>query len=145
MNPSFVSFDEVAARLELELVYTIEVSAQRVSGEEMATHSLNLETKYRHVENRLDYLFEVKCVAQARDGSEVGRIGASLVATYSFQGDTAMIPGPVIDDFGARVATFTAYPYVREAVQDLAARISLPGLTLPLLKMGHATPFVQSN
>lgn len=140
-----LTVEDVAARLELELVYTIELSAQRVSSESMSTHSLSLETKYRQLENRLDYLFEIVCVAQSDLDAEVGRIGVSLVATYSFQGDTATIPSALIDEFGARVALFAAFPYIREAVQDLATRISLPGLTLPMLKMGQPTPFVQPN
>lgn len=41
-----------------------------------------------------------------------------------------------LDEFGARVALFAAYPFIREALTTLAVRFELDSLVLPVLKQG---------
>lgn len=143
-QPSAVTrVEELTERLQMELVYFLELNATRSSGEDMSSHSLTLETKYHRGETRLDYLFDARCVVHAADDSDIATISVSLVASYSFDGDAEGLASELVEEFGSRVATFAAYPYLREAVQNLASRLLLPGLTLAMLKRGEQPPFTQ--
>ena len=59
-------------------------------------------------------------------------LSVTLLTSFTFEGDE---PGEsVYQAFGANVAVMTAYPYLRQHIQDLAGRIGLINFTLGLLK-----------
>lgn len=50
-----------------------------------------------------------------------------------------------LDEFGARVALFAAYPYIREALSSLASRFELEPISFPLLRQANTFEIDESN
>lgn len=70
-------------------------------------------------------------------------IGSIVYEEYQLIADVAVrteIPANVrptrasIDEYGARVAMFSAFPYIREGISSLVGRFGLEPITLPILR-----------
>ena len=70
-------------------------------------------------------------------------IGSIVYEGYQLVADVAVrteIPQNVrpthasIDEYGARVAMFSAFPYIREGISSLVGRFGLEPMTLPILR-----------
>ncbi|WP_152353274.1 hypothetical protein [Brachybacterium subflavum] len=46
-----------------------------------------------------------------------------------------------VDEYGARVSMFAAYPYIREGFSSLASRFELDSFTLPILRQSDGLRF----
>ncbi|MFD0304692.1 hypothetical protein [Streptomyces sp. NPDC127119] len=120
------------AQVDLRGVVAQECHAVRHSGEAPARAEVSLDTELSHRPNSVDYRFTLKCQALTEEDSAVADISVVLLTSFTFSGDEA--EESVYQDFGANVAIMTAYPYLRQNVHDLAARIGLINFTLGLLK-----------
>ena len=75
--------------------------------------------------------------AEDEPPEDVARVALTLIAFYSL-GSVGPEPDTFTDDefraFAESSGVFALYPYIRESVATLTARLGLPALTLPLLK-----------
>lgn len=69
--------------------------------------------------------------------TEKAQIELLFAAEYVFTGEPDKA---TIDNFALNVTPYNVWPYFREYVANLSARMSLPRLTLPALTPGANTP-----
>lgn len=77
---------------------------------------------------------EVRCVMEVV--THEGRFMVDVASSYDFR-EPLEVELPVLEDFTARVAVMAAYPFVREAIHQTAARLRLPAPLLGLLRQGQ--------
>lgn len=75
------------------------------------------------------------------DQEQVAELSVSLTSLYSlrpFEDDEQSEPfsDTELSAFAETSGKFALYPFVREAIHDLTGRLSLPPLTMPMLKIG---------
>ncbi|MFD8784271.1 hypothetical protein [Kitasatospora sp. NPDC059599] len=123
----------VLQRAELTSVYALELHATRSSGEHPTKANWTMESGMAPGDGVIDYKFDAKCVLTGDDESLVADLHVAVVAHYSLA-EGPPISEAVLNAFGNVLTTPAVYPYLRQYLQDMAARIGLPGFTLGLLK-----------
>lgn len=99
----------------------------RVTDKVSEPHSLDLAVSYRAQRGRFEHRFI----------ASVGYEGYQLVVDVAVRVDIPENIRPThgaLDEYGARVSMFTAYPYIREAFFSLVSRFELEPFTLPILR-----------
>ncbi|WP_432047090.1 hypothetical protein [Streptomyces asiaticus] len=123
---------EFARRVRLEQVLTESCSARRLAAEASTDAEMRLEIGVAPTPEAIFYRLEVQAILKSENGKEVGRVEVSVVTRYDItEGD--LPTENIIQEFADREAATVAYPYAREGVQSLAARIGFAGVLLPLL------------
>lgn len=123
-------------------VYCTAFSGQRESGSSAARFQVQIEPSYLVEHDRIDYLFDATCYPVAEDDERVATIKLSLIATFDAveEVDFEVFPAETIEWVGGNFALFATYPYIREGIQSLGARLGLPNLTLDMLKRNEPLP-----
>lgn len=89
-------------------------------------------------------LFEVQAAANGEDGekSEVGMISFTIASLYSLRtpADGSQFTDEELHAFSQSTARFSMYPYARSLVADLSAKLGLPTLTVPPLRISLPRP-----
>lgn len=129
-------------KLTLANVYCVGFEGELESSDSAESFTVSLEPSYRVLPGTFDYLFEATCEPRSKAGERVAIVRASIVASFDVAPavDTSAVPSELVDWVGANIATYAAYPYVREALQGLAARLGIPNLTMDLVKRGEPLP-----
>lgn len=141
----------VAANADLRDVRAMELQADLVSipdGDDLE-FEVAIESAYSSIseEGRCVYRLRVNVIAREGEG-EVFKSRVTMAALY-------LLPPDASEDelraFGDVTAALALYPYVRAAVQDLASRMGIPSVTLPVyqialhLEDGESTPDKQKE
>ncbi|MFF6907252.1 hypothetical protein ACFY9Q_15050 [Streptomyces sp. NPDC012389] len=129
---SVVSYEEFASRVKLEQVLTDSCSAERMSAEASHGAEIRLEVAIAHAENSIFYRLEAQARLKSDSGKDVGRVEVSVVTRYDI-GDGVIPREDVLQEFADREAVTVAFPYAREGIQSLAARIGFAGVLIPFL------------
>lgn len=99
----------------------------RVGDGEADAGSLNLDVQFRASRGTFEHRFIASVVFD----------GYQLVADVGVRVEVPDHIRPTrraLDEYGARVAMFSAYPFVREAMFSLATRFELGSFSLPILR-----------
>ncbi|MEV5694190.1 protein-export chaperone SecB [Micromonospora globbae] len=108
-----------------------------------------IESAYSSMSEEGRCVYRLRVNVVAREGEEeVFRARVTMAALYS-------LPPDASDDelraFGDVTAALALYPYVRAAIQDLASRMGIPSVTLPVyqialeLEDGESAPASQKK
>ncbi|MEU8014598.1 protein-export chaperone SecB [Micromonospora parva] len=125
----------VAANAELRDVRATELQADLISIPESddLTFEVATESAYSSISDEGRCVYRLRVAVVAREGEEeVFKAQVTMAALYS-------LPPDASDDelraFGDVTAALALYPYVRAAIQDLAARTGIPSVTLPVYQV----------
>jgi len=97
---------------------------------------------FKTVHENVDHIacilsFRISAEKESKEDQEVGAgaflIEASFALAYAFK-SLANISDEQIQEFGQRNELYNAWPYWREFVQTMTARMGLPALKIPLLR-----------
>jgi preprotein translocase subunit SecB len=131
----------IARRVDLRDIRLSEIaaaSARRVQG--------NLEPDLSHeceaIRLEIPNLFEVVCryrFSVKTGGSEVASAMFRYVLLYELEGDED-IPEEGLSDFAFANGTYHSWPFVRQLLYDLTAKMGYPPYTLPVLKFNPKAP-----
>lgn len=134
--------DEVAPTVE-ELLAAGELADIRFLE---LTGTLREDTREELDEEAIESSMSVKIgvqegVIETRVRIEVATRGAEYAITaaaqFHFQPSDLEISESLGREFAEKVGVMAIYPYLRESLQTLAARLREPGLTLPLMRTGE--------
>ncbi|MDH6577568.1 hypothetical protein [Kitasatospora sp. MAP5-34] len=123
----------VLQRAELLSVHALELHATRSSGDHPTKITWSMESGMAPSDESVDYKYDAKCVLTDDDESPIAELYVAVLAHYSLA-DGPPISDAVLNAFGNVITTPAVFPYLRQYLQDMAARIGLPGFTLGLLK-----------
>ncbi|MGI5443137.1 hypothetical protein ACQEV4_39100 [Streptomyces shenzhenensis] len=107
--------------------------AERLAADTSASAELRLELGMAPNPDSVFYRLKAQATLKSEEGKDVGRVEVSVVTRYD------ITEGEVPDEdtlleFADRDAAVVAYPYVREGIQSLAARIGFAGVLIPMLE-----------
>ncbi|MFI6245173.1 hypothetical protein [Streptomyces sp. NPDC051016] len=129
---SLAQLSDFVARVDLRGIVAQECHAVRHSGAAPERAAVSLDTALSFRPGAVDYRFTMTCKAYDVSEDPVADLSVVLLTSFTFEGADAS--ESVYHAFGTNVAIMTAYPYLRQHVHDLAARIGLVNFTLGLLK-----------
>ncbi|WP_418063939.1 hypothetical protein [Pimelobacter simplex] len=141
-NEDELTQQSLVDRLTLANIYCVALTGELESGEEADVFTVNLEPSSRALPGRFDYLYQATCEAKTDSGERVASLGTSIIVTFDVDDEieTSSVSQELIDWVGANIARFAVYPYVRESLQGIAARLGIQSLTMDLLKRGEPLP-----
>lgn len=114
-------------------------SAERFAEADGGDFDLVIESGVAVGDDRLDYRFDATVEVKDEDDEPVATIRTAVLVTFALA-EPVPVAEEVAAAFGNRVAFLTAYPYLRESVQSLAARVGLPTVVLGLVRAGQDGP-----
>lgn len=137
-----VTREQLVDGLTLANIYCTRIVAQLERSDAPDSFAVNLEPSYRVESDRIDYLFAATCEPRSTDGDRVAVIEVSIIVTFDLDEaiEGVRVPSALIEWVGANLAAFTAYPYIREALQGIATRIGISNMTMDLLKRDEPLP-----
>jgi hypothetical protein len=115
---------------ELRDVGTRRFGGARFSEKSPDSVELELTTNTSSVARELDFSVESRCRILDEQKNPVAEITAELIVRYRIPDEVEFEAPPDLGMDGERRALRVAYPYLRETIQSLAARLGLPGLVL---------------
>lgn len=120
----------------LDVIELVDVSLQRVSGEvhEDEQPAAEPDVTFQVFKREEDAHLVIRCVIEVT--THEARFVADVSCRYAYQSRVAVDP-PVLDEFMSDVGVLTAFPFVREAVHQTAARMRVAAPVLGLLKAGQ--------
>ncbi|GAA0696359.1 hypothetical protein GCM10009536_31060 [Streptomyces thermocarboxydus] len=125
-------YEEFSRRVVLEQVLTESCEAERLAAETSAGAELRLELGLAPNPESIFYRLKAQATLKSKEGKDVGRVEVSVVTRYDITEGGVPDDGTLLE-FADREATVVAYPYVREGIQSLAARIGFAGVLIPML------------
>lgn len=133
----FAELKDLISRSELIDVEFHQCAARRVQwDDEEAPEPGNVDLALTVQHRAGDDAFGTRVIVGAR--SEHGRVDVVVAANYELESGTA--PGKHLRAlFSQEVGIMTLYPYVREAVSTMSAKVFGEALTLPVLPRGGIT------
>lgn len=117
------------ARARLANIDVSNFSGKRHAPTEPGTFGSQLNAKLGSTDDGLAFQFEL----EVRVYDKAGQPLADLVVTVTANYDIPDCPDPdseVAGFFGASVAFRDVYPFIRQQVHDITARLGMPGLTM---------------
>lgn len=132
----------VVDSVELINVYALKLDGSRTSGREPTQFEFIVHPQWQRNDEQLDYRFDVRCEPKDDEGDSVATIEYSVVCSYEVLDPAALEPVDRGDltTFGANVALYVAYPYLREGVQSVANRLGMTNISMGMLRRGHDLP-----
>lgn len=121
---------ELVDLADLVDVAVLRVSGERHEGEDQPEPGQTMQI-LQHGD--VDHI-EVRCVMEVV--TDEGRFMADVASRYDYI-EPLGVEGDVLTEFVARVGVMAAYPFVREAIHQTAARLRLPAPVLGLLRPGQ--------
>ncbi|MEV6212603.1 hypothetical protein [Kitasatospora sp. NPDC051914] len=121
-----------ASRVKLGQVLTESCSARRVSEGTSASIDLVLAIGIAPAKESVFYRLEANASLKDSSGEEVGVVEAAVVTRYDLT-EVQIPTESVLQEFADREAVAVAYPYIRENIQSLAARVGFAGAVIPYL------------
>ncbi|MGN6128739.1 MAG: hypothetical protein ACTHOK_00185 [Nocardioidaceae bacterium] len=128
---SIATLEEFVQLTELRNIMTLRVSGERKRRDVKGGQSAEQEMKVFRRESA--ETIEVRCVMEVLTSK--ARLLADIAAIFRSSEPLAVDPG-VLDDFTQNVAVMALFPYLRESVQNSAARLGVPPPVLGLLRRG---------
>lgn len=122
-------------RVQLQSIAMTECAASRTSSHGVVATQLEVQSGHRVTDEGVDYRFEFKCTPTDDQSGQVAEIRVVMVATFELEGSATPEP-EFVAQFAQDVAFMAVYPYGREVMQSLAARLEIPSLTLGLVRRG---------
>ena len=137
-----VTLPELVKNLDLMNIYPLRLSGSRHSGEEVTEFEFVVHPLWKLDQGRADYRFDVRCEPRSASGEKVAVVEYSVLCVFEASDAAALAATSVevLSEFGSSVAIYAAYPYLREGVQSVAARLGMPGVALGLLRRGQDLP-----
>lgn len=128
--------------VELLTIYALKLSGARTSGREVTQFEFVVHPQWQRNDEQLVYRFDVRCEPQDEVGEVVATIDYSVVCSYEVLGTEALdaVDTNDLSIFGAKVALYAAYPYLREGVQSIADRLGMTDISMGMLRRGHGLP-----
>jgi hypothetical protein len=123
--------DELVRLAELRDVIFYEVSGKRSGNEDSEPQPFVLRSMFRHDATQLGTRFQVSVSGHGGDYI------ADAEAIFALS-QPAEINPTALKEFIERVGVMVVYPFLREAVADVATRLSLRRPVLNLLRVGEA-------
>lgn len=127
---------DLVGAVELKQVVSYKLTAERVRNdvESVGSASRDLDARVRVDERQLETRFTMTVEAPgARYLADIGTI-------YEFTTPVVLpLPTHVVEDFVGHVGIMAAFPYLREAVSSLAARLGAEIPVLGLIRRGEMT------
>ncbi len=118
-------------KAQLEAVEQVRVSAERTGEGHLRDVELSVTPEFAIEPNRVLIRYDALALLSGTDGATLGSAGTVVALAFSYDGPT---PTPdIVARFALTTGMLVAHPYVREAVQALAARVGFPQATLPLM------------
>lgn len=144
----------VAGRADLDSIRTVRLQAEILRDPEAATSlaydaapDVSVDTTETADAFTVTVDFGVTVhqhLVEGQPPEDVAKIALTLIAFYSL-GSLGTEPETLADHefqaFAESSGVFALYPYIRESIATLTARLGLPALTLPLLK----TPLIEDK
>ena len=99
-----------------------------------------MDTHFDAEKLRLSVYPHLKLLVKEQNSSPADfflRIEARFVVTYTVRSDDGLTEAN-FDAFGERNGIYNVWPYWREFVQSITARMGLPPLTVPVFRVGTA-------
>ncbi|WP_328861749.1 hypothetical protein [Streptomyces sp. NBC_00306] len=93
---------------------------------------MRLEVGIAPTPGAIFYRLEVKARLKSDSGDYVGEVEVAVVTRYDV-GEGGIPAEDILQEFADREAVTVAFPYAREGVQSLAARIGFAGVLIPFL------------
>lgn len=112
-------------------VVTIEMHAQRFRGGPAPATRFDLNAGYAVEEDKLVHRIEVQATLLGEDESPIGSVRASMGIVFGIPVGTPSLSDAVLANTHP-TALKILFPYLRETVQTLSARIGVTGVLLPL-------------
>lgn len=152
---------KVAESLEIGNIYFESFSAKLKRFAQAHSMELQVGVSYAVRHESVYYRFRVKCTLrdgsnestarektsdEAQESSEpVGKadlatIDIVIVCQCRLLEDAALPPNDVLEQFGDEIIFNAVYPYIREAVSSMIARLGLPALTIGFPLTGQPVP-----
>lgn len=142
---------KVGPNVSLRAVHTKRIAGELLQPgfEPPLTYSINVQPSYTRVDDHLAYEFSYRVTASGKPGEDadeepVAELEVTLVLVYQLTSDVELADDE-LGAFGSVMGTFTAHPYLREAVQSLSVRIGLPPLTLDVVRLPVDGPKTSSE
>ncbi len=138
-NDPTVEILPAAQRLELSDLRLLESASSLKLGAELQSitsinQSITIGVTRASEPNRIAFQFMLSLSGTSQK-EEVIRISATYGEAYAVKSDEP-ISDDVLKKFGEIVGINMVWPYWREFVQSITTRMSLPPLTLPLMRPG---------
>ncbi|MGV9834309.1 SecB-like chaperone SecBL [Nocardia niigatensis] len=124
---TFLSVQELLEASELVDILTYQLSAE-LSDEPATPLSMRVLTRCEGGK------LEVRIDAALNDSYGEYTLARSVIFSLPPERD---VPQPLVEEFAEKVGVLAAYPYIREGISDLAARLGQPQPVLPLLRAGQ--------
>lgn len=127
-------YREFVAGLELQRIDTLAVRAERLTHGEMDESAVALDSSFAvdAAQSAVFYKYDVNVTVSGQDDARLGEVEVTVVLV--FRAASLDVPVELVERFGATAAYMMGYPYLREAVSTLAARVGFPGLMLPVVR-----------
>jgi preprotein translocase subunit SecB len=124
----------------IEDVQTHNVSARLVRRGAVTDVTSQLNMLFATADQQIFYRFDMTCDLEDRTtAAEEARLAELKVSIATIFRTQATNPSDeVIREFGEQVAEGIAYPYIRETIQALGARLGFPDVTLSLARKSLA-------
>jgi hypothetical protein len=124
----FSSANEVLDSTELSDIAYTQLSANR--SDEDSDSALSVKVAARLSDERIEIMGSGRLAGQ-------GAVYVVDVIAQFTKSDAREIPEDMLRDFVERVGVITIYPYIREGIVGLAAKLALPRPRIPLFRPGR--------
>jgi len=138
-----VSDEAISGNLTLSDVKLGNVGLKQISGEqflqgEIVGSSLNSVLKYGFDDRNLIFIFSLSLSVHGEE-TEIAKLAASAAVSFSCPRPVSEADQSLVEEV-AVPAMMVAYPFLREAISDMARKINLPRISLGLLRAGNNRP-----
>ncbi|MEV6863281.1 hypothetical protein AB0M44_20030 [Streptosporangium subroseum] len=139
-QPVTASFGEIANLVEIQDVATVAFSAERLEPGNGQNLHLSMNAGAASADRSLSFKFDVTGQLIDEDSKPVANLAISLVATYaprdkSLDAWVDEKDQEALKLFCDAIAWRDVYPFVREGVASLMAKLGIHGCQLPVLRL----------
>jgi hypothetical protein len=120
--------------LSITQIEVVSFSADRLRAGSAPSTQYALTTGVATDSGRLTYRFDAQATLIGEDDEPVALVQIGLVVVFTLPEDSE--PQDWIVEHVARNATYMAYPYLRENIQTLSARLGHLGVIMPMAVFG---------
>ncbi|MCU1616979.1 MAG: hypothetical protein JWO98_4519 [Frankiales bacterium] len=138
-NAEFLeAYNRFAMGARLQSVEQLKLTAERIAQGPATNFDFSLETEVAILEDHVFYRYDGSADLKDADGNSVCPVFASVVLAFGYDGEAPS--EDVAGRYGLTTGMILAHPYLREAIQTLAARLGFPQVALPLAPIPQGPP-----
>lgn len=131
-------YNRFAMSVRLQSVEQLKLTAERVAQGPATNFDFSLETEVAILEEHVFYRYDGSADLKDADGNSVCPVSASIALAFAYEGDAPS--EEIAGRYGLTTGMLLAHPYLREAIQTLAARLGFPQVALPLAPIPQGPP-----